>query len=95
MPNTLLSELKNIFHPVGMEGVISLELANAFNKTRRVVNSAQTEEQLKSSANMIYNFETLFQRKYRKHLDKDLRAELFRCSDRLRELFLERNQIHW
>lgn len=95
MTNNIVNDLKSIHKKIEMERTISLELATAYNKTRKVVNSSQTRDHLKSSVNMIYNFEIFFQRKYNKHLDKDLRAELFRCSDRLRELFMEKHsEIH-
>jgi hypothetical protein len=95
MANNIVNDLKKIHKKIEMERIISSELATAYNKTRRVIGSVQTREHLKSSVNMIYNFEILFQRKYEKHLDKDMRSEIFRCSDRLRELFMEKHtQIH-
>jgi hypothetical protein len=69
---------------------ISLEMAEAYNKIRRTINSCQNLEQLVVATEMLHSFERLFQSKKTKRFDKERSSEFFGSLERLSSLLLEK-----
>jgi hypothetical protein len=69
---------------------ISLEMAEAYNKTRRTINSCHNLDQLSVAREMLHSFERLFQSKKTKRFDKEKASEFFGALERLSTILLER-----
>lgn len=69
---------------------ISLEMAEAYNKTRRTINSCHNLDQLSVAREMLHSFERLFQSKKTKRFDKEKASEFFGALERLSSLLLEK-----
>lgn len=75
-----------------MTSSLSLEMLEAHNKIRRVINSCLTTEHLQISVNMIHAYEDLYKRKKGQKHDKEFVSELYFSGDRLRRLVLEKEK---
>ena len=69
---------------------ISLEMAEAYNKIRRTINSCHSLEQLSVAREMLHSFERLFRSKKTKRFDKEKSSEFFGALERLSTILLER-----